>query len=76
MKAKSLFGTLNMPLQLDGLRILDHGGHEVFFWTSGHRRVIGVTNDSYARNADIAFSPSPRFGLHHVLEFTIEEALA
>jgi hypothetical protein len=35
VKAKSLFGTLNMPQNPDGLRILDQGGHEVFFWTPG-----------------------------------------
>jgi hypothetical protein len=33
VKAKSLFDTLNMPQNPDGLRILDQGGHEVFFWT-------------------------------------------
>ncbi len=35
VKAKSLFGTLNMAQNPDGLRILDQGGHEVFFWTPG-----------------------------------------
>jgi hypothetical protein len=41
VKASSLFdvGTLNMPQNPDGLRILDEDGHEVFFWTQG-------TNDS------------------------------
>jgi hypothetical protein len=33
VKAKSLFDTLNMPQNPDGLRILDQYGHEVFFWT-------------------------------------------
>jgi hypothetical protein len=33
VKAKSLFDTLNMPQNPDGLRILDQDGHEVFFWT-------------------------------------------
>ena len=33
IKAKSLFDTLNMPQNPDGLRILDQNGHEVFFWT-------------------------------------------
>ena len=35
VKAKSLFDTLNMPQNPDGLRILDQGGNEVFFWTPG-----------------------------------------
>jgi hypothetical protein len=35
VKAKSLFETLNMPQNPDGLRILDQDGHEVFFWTPG-----------------------------------------
>jgi hypothetical protein len=39
MKARSLFETLNMPQDPDGLRILDQDGLEVFFWTPG-------TNDS------------------------------
>ncbi len=33
VKAKSLFETLNLAQNPDGLRILDQGGHEVFFWT-------------------------------------------
>ena len=35
VKAMSLFdvGTLNMPQNPDGLRILDQDGNEVFFWT-------------------------------------------
>jgi hypothetical protein len=33
MKAKSLFETLSMPQNPDGLRILDQSGQEVFFWT-------------------------------------------
>src|SRR5262249_35419836 len=33
VKAKSLFETLNMPQNPDGLRILDQNGEEVFFWT-------------------------------------------
>jgi hypothetical protein len=35
VKAKSLFDTLNLPQNPDGLRILDQDGHEVFFWTPG-----------------------------------------
>jgi hypothetical protein len=37
VKAMSLFavGTLNMPQNPDGLRILDEDGNEVFFWTPG-----------------------------------------
>jgi len=35
MKAKSLFDTLNLPQNPDGLRILDQGGNELFFWTPG-----------------------------------------
>jgi hypothetical protein len=35
VKARSLFDTLNMPQNPDGLRILDQDGHEVFFWTPG-----------------------------------------
>ena len=35
VKARSLFETLNMPQNPDGLRILDQDGHEVFFWTPG-----------------------------------------
>jgi hypothetical protein len=33
VKAKSLFDTLNMAQDPDGLRILDQDGREVFFWT-------------------------------------------
>ena len=33
VKAKSLFETLNLPQNPDGLRILDQDGHEVFSWT-------------------------------------------
>jgi hypothetical protein len=33
MKAKSLFVTLNLPQDPDGLRILDQHGRQVFFWT-------------------------------------------
>jgi hypothetical protein len=33
VKARSLFETLNLPQDPDGLRILDQDGHEVFFWT-------------------------------------------
>jgi hypothetical protein len=33
VKARSLFGTLNMPQDPDGLRILNQDGVEVFFWT-------------------------------------------
>jgi hypothetical protein len=32
-KARSLFNTLNMPQDPDGLRILNQDGVEVFFWT-------------------------------------------
>jgi hypothetical protein len=35
VKAKSLFDTLNMPQNPDGLRILDQSGNELFFWTPG-----------------------------------------
>jgi len=37
VKARSLFdvGTLNMPQNPDGLRILDQSGNELFFWTPG-----------------------------------------
>jgi hypothetical protein len=35
VKAKSLFDTLNMPQNPDGLRVLDQSGNEVFFWTPG-----------------------------------------
>jgi hypothetical protein len=35
VKAKSLFGTLNMPQNPDGLRILDQDRNELFFWTPG-----------------------------------------
>ena len=37
VKAISLFnvGTLNMPQNPDGLRILDQDGREVFFWAPG-----------------------------------------
>jgi hypothetical protein len=35
VKAISLFATLNMPQNPDGLRILDQSGDEVFFWTPG-----------------------------------------
>jgi hypothetical protein len=37
VKVRSLFdvGTLNMPQNPDGLRILDEDGNEVFFWTPG-----------------------------------------
>ena len=33
VKARSLFETLNLPQNPDGLRILDEGGQEVFCWT-------------------------------------------
>jgi hypothetical protein len=33
VKATSLFDTLNMPQNPDGLRILDKSGKELFFWT-------------------------------------------
>jgi hypothetical protein len=35
VKAKSLFDTLSLPQNPDGLRILDQSGNEVFFWTPG-----------------------------------------
>lgn len=35
IKARSLFDTLNMAQNPDGLRILDQAGQEVFFWTPG-----------------------------------------
>jgi hypothetical protein len=35
VKARSLFDTLNLPQNPDGLRILDQDGHEMFFWTPG-----------------------------------------
>jgi hypothetical protein len=35
VKARSLFDTLNLPQNPDGLRILDQDGNEVFFWTPG-----------------------------------------
>jgi hypothetical protein len=35
VKARSLFDTLNMQQNPDGLRILDPGGNEVFLWTPG-----------------------------------------
>jgi hypothetical protein len=34
-KARSLFETLEMPQKPDGLRILDEGGCEMFFWRQG-----------------------------------------
>ena len=36
VKARSLFDTLNMPQNPNGLRILDQSENEVFFWTPGH----------------------------------------
>jgi hypothetical protein len=43
VKARSLFdvGTLNMPQNPDGLRILDEDGNEVFFLDAGDRRFLG-----------------------------------
>ena len=35
VKAKSLFETLNLAQNPDGLRILDQSGTQVFFWTPG-----------------------------------------
>jgi hypothetical protein len=35
VKAKSLFETLNLPQNPDGLRVLDQDGQEVYFWTPG-----------------------------------------
>ena len=37
IKAKSLFDTLNMPQNPDGLRILDQNGHECSFGRRGRR---------------------------------------
>jgi hypothetical protein len=39
VKAKSLFETLNMPQNPDGLRILDQNGQEVFFWLASSMHV-------------------------------------
>jgi hypothetical protein len=33
VRAQSLFETLDMPQKPDALRILDHSGDEVFFWS-------------------------------------------
>jgi hypothetical protein len=33
VKAKSLFDTLNLPQDPDGLQIFDQDGRKVFFWT-------------------------------------------
>jgi len=33
VRAQSLFGTLDMPQKPDALRILDHTGDEVFYWS-------------------------------------------
>ena len=33
VKAKTLFDTLNLPKNPDGLRISDQDGQEMFFWT-------------------------------------------
>jgi len=35
VKAMSLFETLSLPQNPDGLRILDQNGQEVFYWTPG-----------------------------------------
>jgi hypothetical protein len=35
VRAKSLFGNLDMPQTPDGLRILDNEGAEVFTWSPG-----------------------------------------
>ena len=48
VKARSLFDTLNMPQNPDGLRILNQDGHEVFFWAPG-------TNDSQVWAFSITF---------------------
>ena len=42
VKARSLFDTLNMPQNPDGLRILDQSGNEVFYWTPGTASWAGV----------------------------------
>jgi len=35
VRAKSLFGTLDLPQKPDALRILDEDGRELFFWSPG-----------------------------------------
>jgi len=35
VRAKSLFHTLDLPQDPDGLRILDEGGRELFVWAPG-----------------------------------------
>jgi hypothetical protein len=35
MKARSLFGSLDLPQKPDGVRILDESGAEVFVWNPG-----------------------------------------
>jgi hypothetical protein len=37
VRAKSLFGTLDLPQKPDALRILDEDGRELFFWNPGAR---------------------------------------
>jgi hypothetical protein len=52
VRAKSLFATLNLPQDPDGLRVSDQGGNEVFFRTrrhviaSGRKAIINATNDT------------------------------
>ena len=38
VKARSLFETVNLAQNPDGLRILDQNGEQVFFWTPGADR--------------------------------------
>jgi len=38
VKALSLFATVNLAQNPDGLRILDQNGEQVFFWTPGADR--------------------------------------
>ena len=35
VKARSLFETVNLAQNPDGLRILDQNGEQVYFWTPG-----------------------------------------
>jgi hypothetical protein len=52
VRAKSLFATLNLPQDPDGLRVSDQGGNEVFFRTrrqviaSGRKAIVNATNDT------------------------------
>jgi hypothetical protein len=60
VKAKSLFETLNMPQNPDGLRILDQNGQEVFFWTprtEDVREAWGYVGNSCVKCASRFMSP-------------------